>query len=428
MVKFGCEGCALGDAIMTLQKVFDGMDKRLENHGERVAYLVLKVMKEKGIYDRETIDAMVLLGFLHDIGAYKTENLDDLTKFEVEYPHEHSIYGYLFLKYFSPYEEWADIILYHHLQYRNIKEDKINNPHIKLGVLIHFLDRMDVLARNGEKYEEMNFEEWSDKLFYREDIEAFINLNENEKIYNKLITGEYKAELYEYLNDEKIEGYTVIELITMIVYIIDFLSRSTVSHATNVALISKKLYERFIEGDFTTEEMEFAAFVHDIGKITIPASILEKNGKLTDEEMNIMKSHVEKSEEILMGFGLNHIAKIVGLHHEKLDGSGYPLGRRKSEIPIEARFLSVIDIFSALVENRSYKKSLEKEEVLNLMMQQAVENKLELYMVKLISENYDEIIQNVRETEKILNQKYDEIEIDYNRLSKKMINIESIFN
>lgn len=105
MGKINYEGCILGDTVMTLQKVFDCMDERLEKHGERVAYLVLKLMKEKGCYDKETIRAMVILVFLHDIGAYKTENLDDLLKFEVEYPHEHSIYGYLFLKRFSPYEE-----------------------------------------------------------------------------------------------------------------------------------------------------------------------------------------------------------------------------------------------------------------------------------------------------------------------------------
>lgn len=143
----------------------------------------------------------------------------------------------------------------------------------------------------------------------------------------------------------------------------------------------------------------------------------------TNEEMNIMKKHVEKSEEILTGFGLRHIAKIVGAHHEKLDGSGYPLGRTKAEIPIEARFLTVIDVFSALVEKRAYKKPMEKDEVLKLLRKQASENKLELGIVELISENYEEIIQNVRKTEKVLNQKYDEIEIEFNKLSKEMANI-----
>ncbi|MEG2935903.1 MAG: HD domain-containing protein [Clostridium sp.] len=423
MGKINYEGCTLGDAVMTLQKVFDSLNEGLEKHGERVAYLVLKLMREKGYYDKETIRVMVILGFLHDIGAYKTENLDDLLKFEVEYPHEHSIYGYLFLKCFSPYEKWANIILYHHIPYRVIKDDKINDSHLKLGVLIHFLDRIDILVRSGENYEDINFNSWRNKLFFEEDIDAFIKLNAKEGVYNKLKTGEYRSELYEYLNKEKVEGYKVIELIIMIVYIIDFLSRSTVSHSTNVGLISKDLYERFIQGNFTTEEMELTGFVHDIGKITTPVTILEKNEKLTNEEMKIMKKHVKKSEEILTGFGLNHIAKIAGAHHEKLDGSGYPLGRTKDEIPLEARFLAVIDVFSALVEKRAYKKPMEKDEVLKLSRKQAIENKLEFYIVELISENYEEIIQNVRGTEKILNKKYDEIEIEFNRLSKKMANI-----
>ncbi|MDU4890154.1 MAG: HD domain-containing protein [Clostridium sp.] len=423
MEKYKYEGCTLGNVVMTLQKVFDCMDERLERHDERVAYLVLKLMEEKGCYDKETIRVMIILVFLHDIGAYKTENLNDIVRFEVRYPHKHSIYGYLFLKYFSPYEKWANIILYHHMPYRIIKNEKINDPHLKLGVLIHFLDRIDILALNGKRYEDIDFNHWRDKSFCGEDVDAFIKLNTKEDIYNKLITGEYRAELYEYLNKEKAESYKVIELIEMIVYIIDFLSRSTVSHSTNVSLIAKNLYGRLIQGELTTEEMQLAAFVHDIGKITIPETILEKNERLTSEEMSIMKKHVEKTEEILNGFGLSRIAKVAGAHHEKLDGSGYPLGRTKDEIPIEARFLAVIDVFSALVEKRSYKKPMEKDEVLKLLRKQVNENKMDIYIVELIAENYDEIIQNVRETEKILNPKYDEIEKEFNKLSKEMANL-----
>ena len=83
----------------------------------------------------------------------------------------------------------------------------------------------------------------------------------------------------------------------------------------------------------------------------------------------------------------------------------------------------MVDVFSALVEKRAYKKPMEKAEVINLMRKLAIDNKLELYMVDLISENYEDIIQNVRETEKRLYKKFDEIEIEFNKLSEIMTNI-----
>jgi len=112
--------------------------------------------------------------------------------------------------------------------------------------------------------------------------------------------------------------------------------------------------------------------LHDIGKIAIPDHILLKQGQLTDDERTIMRSHVSKGGEIvdklIGGFKMENMPKIdmlrniVLAHHEAVDGSGYPLGLRADEIPMEARIVSVADVFDALTSARPYKKAWSNDE------------------------------------------------------------------
>lgn len=105
--------------------------------------------------------------------------------------------------------------------------------------------------------------------------------------------------------------------------------------------------------------------LHDIGKIGIPDAVLNKPGKLTDEEYDLMKTHVDRGAEILKGFT---IVKDVDLgarfHHERYDGNGYPQGLKGKEIPLQARIIGIADAFDAMTSNRVYRDKLKREVVL----------------------------------------------------------------
>lgn len=99
------------------------------------------------------------------------------------------------------------------------------------------------------------------------------------------------------------------------------------------------------------------AFLHDLGKIAISDAILHKPGKLTEEEFEVMKSHVRHGEDIVRGYDwLKDALDVVGGHHEKFDGSGYPLGLKGENIPLNARIFAVADVFDALTSKRPYKE------------------------------------------------------------------------
>ncbi len=119
-------------------------------------------------------------------------------------------------------------------------------------------------------------------------------------------------------------------------------------------------------------DIETAALLHDIGKIGVPDSILNKPAKLTDHEYDVMKKHPEYGWAVLKQVpGMERASLIVLHHHEGFDGKGYPAGLRGSEIPMGSRIVSVIDAFDAMVSCRPYRNGLPFEEAERRLLQAA---------------------------------------------------------
>ena len=137
-------------------------------------------------------------------------------------------------------------------------------------------------------------------------------------------------------------------------------------HVRNVAIISKKLAEFMKLPISDVKEIHTAGLLHDIGKIIIPSTIWNKEGKLTDEEYAIMKTHPEIGFRILNSTAeLRAISKVVLHHHERWDGKGYPHHLKGEEISLKSRIISLSDAYDAMTTERTYKKTLTKEEALN---------------------------------------------------------------
>jgi HD-GYP domain-containing protein (c-di-GMP phosphodiesterase class II) len=115
-------------------------------------------------------------------------------------------------------------------------------------------------------------------------------------------------------------------------------------------------------------KMKIAGLLHDIGKLSIPIEILDKNGKLTPEEFDIIKSHVYYTRIILDKIeDIPDISEWASNHHEKLNGAGYPAGITGAELSEESRILAVCDIYQALTEDRPYRCGLKVEKALSIM-------------------------------------------------------------
>lgn len=140
---------------------------------------------------------------------------------------------------------------------------------------------------------------------------------------------------------------------------IDAKDHYTFQHSKNVAYYSEALSRAIGSSEEYREILKESALLHDIGKIGIPENILNKTGKLTDEEYDIMKRHVESSVEIIRHLpSMDYVIPAVLGHHERYDGRGYPRRISGSDIPLAARILCIADSFDAMVSARCYKPSM----------------------------------------------------------------------
>ncbi|MBI5886606.1 MAG: response regulator [Deltaproteobacteria bacterium] len=117
--------------------------------------------------------------------------------------------------------------------------------------------------------------------------------------------------------------------------------------------------------------LEYAALLHDLGKISVNEGVLNKQGALNDDESRHMMRHAEVGEKILLDGmpGMETVARIVGAHHENFDGTGYPKSLKGGEIPVGARIISVVDIFDAMTSDRPYRKGIPTADVIKEMRQ-----------------------------------------------------------
>jgi putative nucleotidyltransferase with HDIG domain len=132
---------------------------------------------------------------------------------------------------------------------------------------------------------------------------------------------------------------------------------SSRSHSEHMANLSTKLAAQMGCSEKETLDIYWAALLHDIGKIGVPDQILHKPGPLTEEEWKMMRSHPQIGARIVQGMtGLDSIAPLIMMHHERMDGSGYPSGLKGVEIPIGARIIAVVDSYAAITEGRDYRE------------------------------------------------------------------------
>ena len=155
------------------------------------------------------------------------------------------------------------------------------------------------------------------------------------------------------------------ETILSIARTVDAKDSNTSEHSFRVSEYSVAIAKCLNYSDEKCENLRQMALLHDIGKIGIPDAILNKPGKLTDEEYEIMKSHVIRGGEILKDFTIIDNVSVGALyHHEKYDGTGYCHGLRGEEIPLDARIIGIADAFDAMTANRVYRKQLDIDVVI----------------------------------------------------------------
>lgn len=179
-------------------------------------------------------------------------------------------------------------------------------------------------------------------------------------------------EQFDFYNSTSIKSYNLGETIRYQLKMLDGLDNFTRKHSDNVANISCRLCENLNLSEGFTIYTTTCAYLHDIGKLFIPSSVLQKPSKLTDEEYEIMKTHTTIGYKICMDdLKLRPYAAGALYHHEALDGTGYPNGITGNKIPYEAQIIRVADEFEAITAKRQYKSHIGIIDALNILIDHA---------------------------------------------------------
>lgn len=407
------------DAVHLVRDTLKRVDPRLVDHGERVAYILMKMLADDPRYTRRELESICILGIFHDIGAYKTDEIDKLVQFETVDVWDHSIYGYLFLKHMSPLSKLAEAVLYHHYDYRLFGEGV--SACRDAALLIGLADRVDVLlSDHDEEFALQALNRMSGRKFDPAHVDMFLLANEQHDIIAHLRDGSYMSDLFDMADSFDLSQTDIDQYLRMLIFSIDFRSTYTVAHTINTVSFSVNIARMMGCTESEITKIYYGALLHDIGKITTPLEILESSGKLDSASMAIMKTHVEVSEEIICGIVDDEVCKIAVRHHEKLDGSGYPRGLTGDCLTRSERIVAVADIVSALVGERSYKEAFPLEKVFSVIAQMKLQGKLCPDVCDVVLTRYDELSAGVKsEVQEILST-YSNMMVEFRELYEKL--------
>lgn len=388
----------LGNLVLSLSDAMDLASPALAQHQQRVAFIVWEMGKCANYID-EKLERNFTAALLHDIGALSLEEKISLRNSEVENVEPHCIRGQILLGKISWLNESSKVIRFHHRKWQDWNES-IENPNVfdsQMLFLADFIERSIVrdhyiLHQDEDILEKIK--SLSGSYFHSQVVDLFLSVCQREEFWLDMVS----PRLYSILLNEgpfrknEIQVPDILQISELFRNIIDFRSRFTATHSSGVAASASMLSKIFGLTEIETEHMEVAGNLHDIGKLAVPNSILEKPAGLTKQEMAIMKSHTYYTYSVINTIGgLKHIAQWAAYHHEKLDGSGYPFHCTAEELSTGSRIMMVADIFTALAEDRPYRRGMSKDSVVHIIKQFSDRGLLDSRIVNLLFENYAEI-------------------------------------
>ena len=221
-------------------------------------------------------------------------------------------------------------------------------------------------------------------LLKRIENQLLIIKQKKDLLDNQKMLQDYAENLEEMVREKTAQVVTLQNaVIATVADLVEFRDGLTGGHISRTGFYLKTLVNKMIEtgcysDEVTSWNMDFfipSAQLHDVGKIAITDLILNKPGKLTPEEFEIMKTHVtvgvDAIEKIMNNANehefLQHALYIVGTHHEKWNGTGYPIGLKGRDIPLEGRLMAIADVYDALITVRPYKKAFSHEEACKII-------------------------------------------------------------
>jgi len=386
------------EAIYSLSDALDLVGITHIRHGKRVAFIAAECGKYLG-WKGQCLDELFEAAILHDIGVAKTVVHSRLAQFEWEKDTEHCKIGGILLQACPMLENLAPIVHHHHTHWSALKDMELPMATKLAANCIYLADRVDVLILTFQA-DSSNLLLAKDEIiktllekrgdwFCNELVDAFIAISRSEAFWFSLecehVDGYAKTWISE-TQTQKIDFRDLRDIMHIFSYVVDAKSPFTKAHSDGVARLARYIGSLFELPQDVCEMLELAGLLHDIGKLRLPDEILEKAERLTEEERAQILRHSFDTYNILKNIkGLEKIAVWAAQHHERVDGSGYPYHLSQKTISLEARIVSVADVFQALAQKRPYRGPLSPEMIMGILNEQVEDGKLDREVVQCVA-------------------------------------------
>lgn len=380
------------------------ISSKLANHHQQVSYMAFRLAEQLQLPIEEQYD-LFIAGLIHDIGALSIKERFDIIESSSEHIHVHAFRGAKLIGDFKPLQKHAKIIKFHHVPWENGNGMTFRGEDVPLSShIMNLADRIsaaikydsNILTQVPRILEEINSK--SGSVFHPDHVEALFALSKKEYIWLDLIS-KTPAELIassETFDILKLDIDELIELSLVFSRFIDFRSRFTAVHSAGVAKTAEKLAELMNFSPYECKMMLVAGYLHDLGKITISDAVLEKPAQLNEYEFNEMRAHTYYTYRLLEPIEeLKTINAWASFHHEKLNGKGYPFKLNDKTLTLGSRIMAVADVFTAITEDRPYRKGMDYEQATKVLTNLVNDYSLDEKVVNTLLDHYEKV-NNIR--------------------------------
>ncbi len=404
----------LSSLVFAISELMDyGYHNPLQFHQMRASFICRAMARVLELKDKDFEDVVIGAAF-HDIGLIKTMDKERLLADDEKVVIQHSLVGSQILKAFPYTERLSVYIRCHHFPWSRLRNEYDYDTAVKCN-LIYLADYVERISRNLRPLVS-NIDVVKEEIFRCKDhfapevLDAFLKISEKDLFWYRLENFKKETEVFfdpNYIT--MIPKSEITGLAKLLALLIDAKSHYTMMHSRGVAILCRWIGSAFYIKGEELRMLEVAGYLHDIGKLTVPESILDKPGRLSGSEWSIMKSHAFFTYRALEQIPhFDPIYRWAAQHHERIDGRGYPAGIDENQLSLPSRIVAVADVTTALLENRPYRRGLSPKEVVGILKDMAGLS-LDSALVDFVCDNVDYAYHLVREAE-------EEREEEFNRI------------
>ena len=381
-------------ALLGIARALDNVGFESKNHGQRVGYIAYRCAQSVG-WEEEQAQLAFSLGLIHDCGITQMdEHRSLLTSLVPEGTHHHCQKGHQILKECPVLSIFAKPVLYHHTPWEELQYLPMGMLEKELAAIIMLADRVDYLYGEtaSDRFGNLTpagkasiiecLTNSAGTLFESNLVQHMCELVDNDDFwfsmdisYIEIMSSKFSA--VPFFSQKMTLGETI-AFGEFIAKLVDAKSSFTFQHSLKVGQLTEYLAKQLGYSQTTQRKLYLAGLVHDIGKLQTPRDVLHKPGSLTDEEFCCIKRHATDTRFSLQElFHSPQICEWASNHHERLDGSGYPLGKTAEQLDQPSRIVAVVDVFQALSQSRPYRDGMSLEQTMAIMTDLVSCNKLD---------------------------------------------------